>query len=313
MNNSISIIIPTIGRAEEMRRLLISFEAQTMDPLEIIIIDQGEGEMRLLTKEFVSLPIQVINVDEASLTKARNFGVEKSTGDIVGFLDDDIILEKEYIENIFYFFETNQHALGVQGIITDFEKGHTEKVGGNVMVYQCYNIFAKFFLLNQSSRHNKLLLSGRNQYASRPVSVQPCEWLSGIGNYRRSVFESHHFDEYLRGYAFGEDKLFSYPLFEKFGQVLFVDPTIKCTHVHAQEGRPSDKDWVRMKVRYTYYLWSKVFRKRGPIAILAYYWANVGDLISVCISTILMERPLRFLWWHITEYVHLLWTHDTQV
>ena len=284
----ISFIIPTLNRELELKRLLKSFDKQSVLPAEIIIVNQGR-------KMVVSnLPIKQFVVDFQSLTKARNFGVEKSTGDLICFLDDDIVLDGKYVEKIEKFFQLYPGALGVQGVITNFEDGHVRKVGGNKIVYYLYNLLAKIFLLNNSNKKNKLLLSGRNQYSSRVEGVINCEWLSGIGNYRRQVFDRFKFDESLGGYALGEDKLFSYQIFEKYPNSLFVDPAIKCEHYHAEFGRPQNKEWVEMKINYTYYLWNKLFRKRGLRSKLAYWWANLGDLKIVFLSFLLRQNSFKF-------------------
>ncbi|HAT03337.1 MAG TPA: hypothetical protein DCS29_00980 [Candidatus Magasanikbacteria bacterium] len=303
----VSFVIPTLNRVNELERLLQSFLYQTQKPDEIIIVEQGDEHLSTIgLKHHNTLPIHIYNVDFESLTKARNFGVEKSSGDIIGFLDDDIVLTKNYVENIKRFFSSHPGTLGVQGVITNFRQGHTKKVGGNPFVYSLYNVFAKFFLLNNSSDKNRLLWSGRNQYASKVNKIMNCEWLSGIGNYHRRVFDEFTFDEFLDGYALGEDKLFSYPISEKYQKSLCVDPEIQCEHHHAPLGRPQDKKWVEMKIYYTYYLWSKLFKKRGFFAYLAFFWASVGDLFIVFFSVILFQNTFKFLWWHIICYAKLL-------
>lgn len=303
---TLSIIIPTVNRPTELRRLLDSFKNQ-QDVDEIIIVEQGSAETKKIVGEYPSLPIVYLFHSVRSLTQARNVGVRKATGDIIGFLDDDIILEKDYTKNIKNFFENHKDALGVQGVITNFEAGHTTKVGGSRLVYTIYNVLAKVFLLNNSSRKNTLQWSGRNKYASRVSSTLPCQWLSGIGNYRKAVFENHKFDEHLTGYAFGEDKLFSYPLYQKQQDSLFVDPSIRCSHEYADAGRPQKKDWVDMKINYTYYLWRVLFSKKQPLSWFAFWWANLGDCFVVFISVVLRQYPFRFLGWHIAGYWRILW------
>ncbi|MBI5728356.1 MAG: glycosyltransferase family 2 protein [Candidatus Magasanikbacteria bacterium] len=297
-----SLVIPTVNRPVELLRFLESVNNQTVKPDEIIVVIQGVSDAKRAVAVYPRLPISVVEMNEASLTKARNAGVAKSTGEIVGFVDDDCILEPDYVEKIMAFFTIHPAARGVQGIITNFEAGHTAKVGGRTGVYRCYNILAKIFLLNNSSFRNKLLLSGRNQYASRVVSVQPCEWLSGIGNYRREIFQEFHFDEMLQGYALGEDKLFSYPIAMKYRDNLFVDPNIRCAHEYGAAGRPAGYDQVRMKVRYTYYLWKKLLRPKGIHARLAYWWANFGDLVVVLLAVVARQKTFTYWRWHVKEY-----------
>ncbi len=309
----VSIVIPTLNRPQELVRLLESIVIQTILPVEIIIVDQGEGVGQEV-EQFSQLPIRLFKVHFQSLTKARNYGVQKSKGDVIGFLDDDVILERNYVEHALQFFDAYPHALGVQGVISDFEEGHAKKVGGKQWIYFLYNNIAKLFLLNSSVKErNRLLWSGRNQYASRVSKIVPCEWLSGIGIYRREVFRNFSFDERLEGYALGEDKLFSYQIFQTQCNSLFIDPSIKCLHKHALSGRPYGEEWVSMKIRYTYYLWEKLFKPYGLFAYLAYWWANIGDLIVVFLSVLSYQHPPNFLWWHIREYIYIIWKKERLV
>jgi len=303
---SLSLIIPTIGRGEDIKKLLSSFNDQIIKPTEIIIIEQGSKDLEDIATSFFGLEIKYFYLEKKSLTAARNFGVSKATGDIIGFLDDDIILDKKYVQNIYTFFEQHQNALGVQGLITNFVSGHTKKVGGNTTVYFLYNGIAKIFLLNNSSKTNKLLLSGRNQYASDADKIITCEWLSGIGNYKKQVFDEFTFDESLGGYALGEDKLFSYPIQEKYPNSLYLDPNIRCEHHHAEDGRPKGQNWVKMRVYNTWYLWDTLLAKKGVKAQIAFWWANIGDIKIAFLGFLLRKNSFMFVVWHICEYWKLV-------
>lgn len=304
----ISLIIPTIGRTKDINNLLSSFNDQTKLPYEIIIIEQETKKLENIKNKYKNLHINYYYLKNKSLTKAKNFGVTKATGDIIGFLDDDIILDKNYILYINKFFTEHPKALGVQGLITNFVSGHVKKVGGSKFVYYLYNKLAKLFLLNNSSDTNKLLLSGRNQYASniKNNKIITCEWLSGIGNYKKEVFKEFSFDESLGGYALGEDKLFSYPIKEKYNNSLYVDSKIKCEHHHADSGRPNGKKWVKMRVYNTWYLWNTLLAQKGLKARVAFWWANLGDVKIAFLGFLLRKNSFNFFIWHISEYVKLL-------
>ena len=314
----VSLIIPTIvERKNELVRLLSSVASQKKIPDEVIIVMQGFGNnyvsaVASIQQSFPMLTFVCIQSSIRSLTKARNEGVCKSRGDIIAFSDDDIILEPNYIEKMIHFFETYPKALGVQGLITDFVEGHTKKIGGNSFVYACYNVFAKIFLLNNSSTKNKLLLSGRSQYATHVKTVTPCEWLSGIGAYRKSVFTEFTFDESLGGYALGEDKLFSYPIYKTYPGTLYIDPSIRCRHMYGKEGRPENEELVRMKVQNIHYIWNRLMSDHGFPAKIAFWWANIGDLISVFFASILRVYSFRFFLLHVRAYFALIGhTYDT--
>lgn len=304
---TVSIIIPTIGRQDELYRLLDSFAIQSKMPDQIIIIDQNkENNNESLRKYIDQLPIVYVHADFQSLTKARNLGVTYATSDIIGFLDDDIILEQDYIAAVLSFFHKNRTALGVQGLITNFDEGHVKKIG-NMFLYTCYRYMALLFFLNRSGKRNKLLLSARNVYASNIARVQTCEWMSGIGNYKRQVFTTYAFDESLGGYALGEDKLFSYPIHQQHPGTLYISPAIRCEHHHAETGRPTDERWVQMRVDNTYYIWKTLCAHKGILAWLAFWWANLGDVLVSFFGAITGKQPFGMVYWHARAYIRLLW------
>ena len=93
----VSVIIPTYKRSELLSRALASVIAQTYENLEIIIVDDndGENEFRKTTRskiqnEFSGKNIHYIeNEKNEGLAEARNIGVKKSMGKFIAFLDDD--------------------------------------------------------------------------------------------------------------------------------------------------------------------------------------------------------------------------------
>ncbi len=305
----LSLVIPTVDRPHCIRTLLQTLALGTVLPDEIIIVDQG-GSAQGMREAFSNLPIRYEQVAFRSLTKARNHGVRIASGDVIGFLDDDIEVDPTYTERIKKFFVLHPQALGVQGLITNFTEGHTNKVGGSQSLYAGYSLVARMFLLNRAGTKNRLLLSGRNQYVSHPKTVIACEWLSGIGNYRRQVFAEFAFDESLPGYALGEDKLFSYALYKKYHGTLWLDPSIRCRHLQAgTTGRPENQALVHMKVYNTWYVWKQLCAPAGWRALLSFWWANIGDILVVFAASLLGHATWRFFAWHIQEYSQLIWHH----
>ncbi len=300
----ISIVIPTIGRFESLARLLESFVVQTRMVDEIVIVDQSVDGWGDIEKWQTQLPIVYVQTSVRSLPKARNIGVAKSTGDIVGFLDDDIVLSSAYIQQLHSFFEKRPDALGVQGVIENFIDGHIQKIGSTFW-YTAYARLSRFFCLNTAGKENKIFLSGRNCYAVNPTQVLSSQWLSGIGNYRRSVFLNHSFDEYLSGYALGEDKMFSYGVYRQHTNSLFTDPSMKCSHYHASGGRPEQREWARMKVHYTFYFWYTYFA-HVPVAYLAFWWANMWDVLLCGVAVLLGRQSYRVWFWQTMYYVQVL-------
>lgn len=87
-NPDISVIIPSYNRAHTLQRALDSVLNQTLKPNEIIVIDDGSTDD---TQSVLNLypGITVIEQSNSGVSSARNSGVEKSSGDWIGFLDSD--------------------------------------------------------------------------------------------------------------------------------------------------------------------------------------------------------------------------------
>ena len=98
----ISIIIATKNRPHLLKESLSSIISNTILPDEMIVVDQGDGSMAGDIVE--ALKINYKNLlyfkdSRVGKSKALNFGIRKSRGDIIGFTDDDCIVSKEWISS----------------------------------------------------------------------------------------------------------------------------------------------------------------------------------------------------------------------
>jgi glycosyltransferase involved in cell wall biosynthesis len=88
----ISLVVATVGRTTELRRLLASLTVQTHRDFEVIVVDQN-ADMRLapILEEFEGkLEIRHLAVFPVrGLSRARNLGIRALTGQVVCFPDDD--------------------------------------------------------------------------------------------------------------------------------------------------------------------------------------------------------------------------------
>jgi glycosyltransferase involved in cell wall biosynthesis len=94
---SISVVIPTYNRAQNLIKALSSVSQQTYQPVEIIVVDDGstdetESVVRSFRSELnkTSTTVEFIqhNTNKGPAA-ARNTGIEHATGDFVAFLDSD--------------------------------------------------------------------------------------------------------------------------------------------------------------------------------------------------------------------------------
>ncbi|MFN3772434.1 glycosyltransferase [Cloacibacterium normanense] len=102
MQKTISIIIAIFNRKDELFELLNSLIAQTDKDFEVIIVDDGSFVDLLPTVETFKemLNIQYFKKPNSGPGLSRNYGANRAKNDWLVFVDSDVIVEKDYIENI---------------------------------------------------------------------------------------------------------------------------------------------------------------------------------------------------------------------
>ena len=96
LDKKISVIIPTYNSSAYIRRAIESVKKQTYSNWEIIVIDGGSSDNTLnLLKEFDKSKIKIFYLPKANgLAASRYYGICKSSGSYVAFLDSDDFWDK---------------------------------------------------------------------------------------------------------------------------------------------------------------------------------------------------------------------------
>ncbi len=102
MQKTISIVVAIFNRKDELFELLNSLIAQTDKDFEVIIVDDGSFVDLLPTVETFKemLNIQYFKKANSGPGLSRNYGANRAKNDWLVFVDSDVIVEKNYIENI---------------------------------------------------------------------------------------------------------------------------------------------------------------------------------------------------------------------
>lgn len=117
----VSIIVPTCGRLEDLRRCLTSLVAQrTRHTLEILVVDNrpSTGTAAIVAREFPSVRVLVEN--RPGLSYARNTGIVHASGSIVVTTDDDVVAPVDWIEKLVAPFG-RQEVMAVTGHVLPLE------------------------------------------------------------------------------------------------------------------------------------------------------------------------------------------------
>jgi GT2 family glycosyltransferase len=97
----VSIIIPTYNRSTPFINTLKSLFAQNYKNFEIIVVDQSDKKFERKEK-FLKLNHERFTYLTSKLnsaSSARNIGLKQARGEIILFLDDDVVFNKDLIAN----------------------------------------------------------------------------------------------------------------------------------------------------------------------------------------------------------------------
>jgi cellulose synthase/poly-beta-1,6-N-acetylglucosamine synthase-like glycosyltransferase len=89
---SVTVLTATLGRRPEMlAEAVASVQAQTMQPLEHVVVDDGSFSVEVGHA-------RVLHVSRRGLGAARNAGLQDARGEAVALLDDDDLWHPEHLE-----------------------------------------------------------------------------------------------------------------------------------------------------------------------------------------------------------------------
>ena len=103
-----SLIVPTIARLDELRRLLVSLTQQEFSDYEVILVDQNEDDLiHDVIEEFRDC-LSLIRLSSAKgACRARNTGLARASGEIIAFPDDDCWYSPGLLRDIDKWFREN--------------------------------------------------------------------------------------------------------------------------------------------------------------------------------------------------------------
>lgn len=98
-----SVIVPVYNRIDEVQELLDSLIAQTVRNFEVIIVEDGSSEpCRLVCEKAAAkgLDVKYFYKENEGRSIARNYGIERASGDYFVFFDSDCVIPPAYFANL---------------------------------------------------------------------------------------------------------------------------------------------------------------------------------------------------------------------
>ena len=268
MSEKVSVVIPTKNRKGDLFKTLHSVFDQNLLPFEILIVDQSQERidftpiLNLANDKGIEFKV-IYDPQIKGLTQARNIGLDNMCGEVVLFLDDDVILDQKYIKNIMetYSEPHYQDVAAVGGMVEVLQEKRKLK-------------FGSFFKLGP-------LADTRVKIEEKPSGIYESRYLyGGSMSLKREMIQGLRFDEKMTGYSHGEDMDFCYRLSQK--KRLVINNSAVCLHKKSPVGRYQGKRTAN-EILFIYYF----FRKNLPFTLknlAAYLWFNLGMLIRPIIK-----------------------------
>ena len=116
----ISIIVPVYNVEKFLERCLNSLINQSLQNIEIICINDGSKDSsQKILEDFARKDkrIIVINQENKGLSAARNRGLEKVSGEYIGFVDSDDWVDLDFFEKLYNAAKNNDCDMAASGMI----------------------------------------------------------------------------------------------------------------------------------------------------------------------------------------------------
>lgn len=133
----VSVIVPVYNTEEYLEKCLNSLVGQTLEDIEIIVVNDGSPDNSyLIIEKFVKLypnKIIYINKPNGGMGDARNFGIKRATGEYIGFVDSDDYVEKEMFEELYDKAKTEKFDIVVSDAYMVYpDNKEKQEVGSSV-------------------------------------------------------------------------------------------------------------------------------------------------------------------------------------
>lgn len=260
--SSLSIVIPTFNRGEVLLETIGFLQELQPIPLEILIIDQTQNHEPGIAQALNTLDqtqkIRWIRLPRPSIPKAMNTGLQLAQGDIVLFLDDDIIPDPNLIQG--HLHAHQQANLVVGQVIQPNEHPLPLQPG-------------------ESFRFN----------STEPCFIQDC--MAGNLSIKTTIARQlGGFDENFQGAAFKFESEFAHRYTQQYGPIYF-EPTASIHHLMAQRGgtRAHGHHLRTAKPTHSLGVYYYLMKSRPPHWLL--------QLLNRPIKAIHTKHHLRHPWW----------------
>ncbi len=268
-----AFVIATRNRPDELLATVRSLAAQTVLPAELCIVDSSDDTPTRAEIESVcaaaGIKLDYHHPAPRGLTVQRNIGIDRTTGDPIFFIDDDVRLAPDCHEQVLAVYEAWGDRIG--GV-----RASPMRPARPALVTRLYRrLFGIGGWWPEAS--GKVRPGFYAEGVSESAGVRRIEYFNGwFMSFRREVFDYERFDEALSGYGYKEDIDLSYRVSRRY--TLLQTPAARCDHLKSGRSRMSSHQLQRMNLANQFYLHRKLM-PQDAFHKAALWWALLGLFI----------------------------------
>ncbi len=109
----ISVIIPTRGRESCLRQVLRDLSAQGFRDFDVWVVDQNDVPLSGLDKEITQAHLRHEKMQPLGSHAGRNYAITRTSSELCVFIDDDVRLENNFLENHYKAHHLKDQSIGV--------------------------------------------------------------------------------------------------------------------------------------------------------------------------------------------------------
>lgn len=164
MNELISVIIPLYNKEEWVKRTINSVIKQTYKNIEILIINDGSTDNSLnKVSEIQDKRIKIFTKENAGLSSARNYGIKKSSGKYIAFIDADDEWNKQILEYLINGFEKFPNSVLICSDLVEIREESNETIERRILPFKIFDNKVNYHPINNyltTLKEGFFLLSG---------------------------------------------------------------------------------------------------------------------------------------------------------
>lgn len=229
--------MPTFNRKDHLINTLeaLNYQEGYNSTYEVIVVDDGSNDgsyesIKGINKNYDLHYIYLDRYEGSCAGRARNYGWKKATGELIAFIDSDVIVRRDYMKEIerYYRYENNMMLIGTRLMLRN---NITPDSIRNGSVFTKYDFNGENFEILEN-RHYLFDKYSYNAFAIRKSWLKvygcniviPKRWIEKIGG----------FDEKFLGWG-ADDVEMGYRAYSQ-GLNIYIDRKLEVLHQFHGEG-----------------------------------------------------------------------------